>query len=157
MIIIKNVVKYLSRVESLTSKQENTEKKLVNSKKLKLKMIQEKENAKEEINYDNGKKMKAFMPLEQELVSLNKPSESNPAGLRFIIRTWLSESSTHGIKNVYEADDWFLRIIWIICFLASFVYCTYLVIVTLIDYLSYPYLTSVEVIDEMPTPFPTIM
>lgn len=73
------------------------------------------------------------------------------------VKEWSGSCTTHGIFGIINSDYLILRIIWICVTLASFAYCLYTIINTLLDYLSNPVITNVEIIDELPTEFPTIM
>lgn len=67
------------------------------------------------------------------------------------------ESTAHGLLNISQTNDWLVRVVWISCLLASCGYCTYCVVDVTTDYLSYPVVSNVQVVDELTTSFPTVM
>lgn len=68
-----------------------------------------------------------------------------------------TETTAHGIPNICRAESWPLRLVWTVCLLTGGCYGIYCVIDIVEDYLSYPVVSNVEVIDERTTAFPTIM
>jgi len=65
-------------------------------------------------------------------------------------------STSHGIPNIIKSDRKCLKIMWLIFFLLSSSAGIYLVIQSFINYFSFDVVTSIKVIKEIPTEFPTI-
>lgn len=74
-----------------------------------------------------------------------------------IVFSSIKSTTSHGLPKILDANDFLLRLLWIVCFLASSAYCIYCVVDIIGEYLSYPVVSNVELIDELPTTFPTIM
>lgn len=79
------------------------------------------------------------------------------AQVKDIVNRSAVESTAHGLLNISQANDWFLRLAWILCLLASFGYCLYCVVDVTTDYFNYPVVSKVEVVDELTTYFPSVM
>jgi hypothetical protein len=71
------------------------------------------------------------------------------------VRTAL-DSTAHGIPSIQRNENWFLKILWIVCFVASCGFCGYLLFKGVNDYLEYEVVTTVKKIGETPTTFPTV-
>ncbi len=89
-----------------------------------------------------------------------------------------TESTSHGLPNVFKTKNWLIRILWLVLFLAGSggaLYCTNVLIfilkinkkinysniskdtiVSIMDYLAYPASVTVETSYESPTKFPSI-
>ena len=65
-------------------------------------------------------------------------------------------STSHGIPNIIKTDRKCLKIMWLILFLLSSSAGIYLVIESFSNYFSFEVVTSIKVVKEMPTEFPTI-
>ena len=65
-------------------------------------------------------------------------------------------STSHGIPNIIRTDRKCLKIMWLILFLLSSSAGIYLVIESFSNYFSFEVVTSIKVVKEMPTEFPTI-
>lgn len=75
-----------------------------------------------------------------------------------LVRKWCEESTTHGLVKISDnKQHWLMRIVWLLSFLAGLTYCSYLIVLTLIDYMSYPVTTNIQVYVEQPTQLPAIM
>lgn len=69
---------------------------------------------------------------------------------------WSSYSTAHGIPNIFRLESRLLKIIWILCFLASFAYCSYTIVNIVVVYLEYGVLINQEVVSEAPVDFPAV-
>lgn len=73
-----------------------------------------------------------------------------------LIMDRVGDSKTHGISNIVKAKSNILRVIWIVCFLASAAYCVYECVVALIVYFQYPVTPTSSPIYEAPSIFPSV-
>lgn len=112
-----------------------------------------------------GKSRVSTIPLEQPLSAKNlefdpqsdSQSDNISGRLCFILKENAEQSTVHGIANIARTRNRFLQIIWLICLLASSAYCVYTIILAIQDYLSYPVVSNMQIVNELPTEFPTIM
>ena len=65
-------------------------------------------------------------------------------------------STSHGIPNIVRSQSYFLKIMWLLCFLVSSGGCAYLVYRSISNYFDYEVVTKINVVAEVPAPFPTI-
>ncbi|CAH1254342.1 ASIC5 [Branchiostoma lanceolatum] len=73
-------------------------------------------------------------------------------------REWASGTTLHGPAKVVDAPNWVVRILWLLLFLFSLGYATYLIATSLIDFLSWGTVTDVklEFTDQLEFPAVTI-
>lgn len=69
---------------------------------------------------------------------------------------WCKSSSSHGIPNIASSDNYLIKFMWVICFSVSCGFCGILLVQTIIDFISNPVYVTNEIIEEMPSLFPTI-
>lgn len=69
---------------------------------------------------------------------------------------WSSYSTAHGIPNIFRLESRLLKIIWILCFLTSFAYCSFTIVNIVVVYLEYGVLINQEVVSEPPVDFPVV-
>ena len=69
---------------------------------------------------------------------------------------WTSYSTAHGIPNIFRLESQLLKVIWILCFLVSFAYCSYTIVNIVIVFLQYGVLINQEVVSEAPVDFPAV-
>lgn len=84
----------------------------------------------------------------------NNPAKIHLFKEKFV--EWSSYSTAHGIPNIFRLESRLLKIIWIICFLASFAYCSYTIVNIVVVYLQYGVLINQEVVSEPPVDFPAV-
>ncbi len=72
------------------------------------------------------------------------------------VKEWCETSTIHGPGNISRNRSYFLKLIWFICLVLSSAYCSYLIAQSVVLYFSYPVSTSIKIITEQPTSFPTI-
>jgi len=74
------------------------------------------------------------------------------------IATECSLSSTcHGIPNIARAkDNYCLILMWSLSFAICSGYCLCLTVISLKEFLNYPVITSIDIINESPALFPTV-
>ncbi len=70
--------------------------------------------------------------------------------LKKIFTETISETTIHGIYDIYNIKDYFLKTVVIICFLSSAGFCCYLTVTTFISFLSFGVITSTSVISDLP-------
>ena len=99
---------------------------------------------------ESSKEVKKELPSEEkEKLKLRKE-------LLNIITEWGMYTTCHGIGNIIRADNFILRIIWLVFLTASFGYCSYQVIMNIMGYFNYEVNISSKVVNEAPALFPTV-
>ena len=96
--------------------------------------------------------------------SLNKNEKPKPqkASKDYKLLFWeifgefCETSTSHGIPSIYRSQGTFLKLFWTFFTLLSSAICFYLIVTSFIDFFSYPVQTTVDIISETPTEFPTI-
>ncbi len=84
-------------------------------------------------------------------VGKNEPNkEIYQFELKKILTEAISETTIHGIYDIYKIKDYFLKTVVIICFLSSAGFCCYLTITTFIAFFSFSIITSTSVISDIP-------
>jgi len=73
-----------------------------------------------------------------------------------LFRISSSISSFHGIPNIIKAEKSLTRFIWLLFTLFSTSICAFFINKGIVSYLSFKYVTNINVIDEQPMLFPTI-
>jgi hypothetical protein len=68
----------------------------------------------------------------------------------------LESSTAHGFPNIVRNESKLLKIMWIVFLLASMGSCIYFVILSLKNYFQYEVVTKTRVINDVPSPFPTV-
>jgi hypothetical protein len=56
---------------------------------------------------------------------------------QFLFSEWGLNTSAHGITNVIRLDNRLLKVIWLLCFLASSVYCIYTIVGIMVSFLEF--------------------
>jgi hypothetical protein len=62
----------------------------------------------------------------------------------------LTGTTFHSIGYIFETPDYFLKIVLSICFLASAVYCGYVLVLSFIQFFSFGVLTTTSVVSDIP-------
>jgi len=65
-------------------------------------------------------------------------------------------SSINGIPNLIRTRRFGIKLLWTMCLLASVSICFYMVVQSILDYLSYEVATKIRKINQFPSPFPAI-
>jgi hypothetical protein len=60
----------------------------------------------------------------------------------------------HGITNIIRLENKFMKIVWLLCFLTSTIYCFYSIVAIIISFLNFDVLTISTVVTETPVDFP---
>jgi len=76
--------------------------------------------------------------------------------LREILKEWCETSTIHGPGSISRNRSYFLKFIWFLCLVLCSTYCSYLIADSVLIYFSYPVSTSIKIVTEQPTTFPTI-
>lgn len=66
------------------------------------------------------------------------------------------ESTSHGLPHVAKRKNVALKVLWLVCLLASASVCSYLVYSSIDDYIGWDTVSKIEIIQEIPTYFPTV-
>ena len=75
---------------------------------------------------------------------------------RKIMIEWFSTSTVHGLSNIMRIKNIFLKVIWIICFLISAIWCLFSSIRLFSTYYAYPSYVSTLIVQESPSVFPAV-
>ena len=110
--------------------------------------------------------LKSLNSFVREDISVEKNVESRPLKsilkteklneLKFKLNDLLSRSSAHGIPNIVASNNLFIKTMWFIIFCLSTVVCFYLTIMIIFDYLEFATVTTLSIIPESQSQFPTI-
>lgn len=79
--------------------------------------------------------------------------------LRFVFDIILSscaDTTTHGISPIIKRDNLIIRSVWIVCFLASSIVCSYLTTLDIMTYLEYETVSKTNKIRLFSTEFPAV-
>ena len=82
--------------------------------------------------------------------------ENSFLSIKKIISEWCLSTTSHGIPNIVRSENKFSSLFWSFAFLLSAAFCGYQIVLTLIDVSKFPVYTNIEIIQEMPAPFPSI-
>ena len=75
---------------------------------------------------------------------------------KFVMTDWAGSTSLHGVYNIVRLDSKLLKMIWIVCFTSSLIYCFYGIYGIIANYLSYNVLTNQQVQNQAPVDFPAV-
>jgi hypothetical protein len=68
-----------------------------------------------------------------------------------------SSTTLHGIPNIIESPFAFIKFIWLVAFLASLAGLGYFLYLAIADFLEWKVVTTIKVVSEVPTTFPTVI
>ena len=68
----------------------------------------------------------------------------------------LETSSWHALPNMVRSEYFFMKIFWLICFCLAFSYCSYVIVLGVLDYLAFRVLQNVELVSDYESEFPAI-
>ena len=72
------------------------------------------------------------------------------------IKESLLNTTAHGLPQIVRNQSIFLKIIWLILFLASSAYCSYLIVTSFKSYFEYNVITQIDTFIDIPSKFPTV-
>ena len=72
------------------------------------------------------------------------------------LHKFIDRLTIHGVYDIYEVDSWFLKMLLIICFLASASYCFYQIVNSVLIYLQFNVVTNSQAYISVPTEFPVV-
>ena len=90
------------------------------------------------------------------------PSQSKirSANSSFLVRNKIAQllesSTSHGLPNIVRSNRPSIKILWAICFVASVSVCSYMVFLSVSQYLEYGVVTKSELLAETKSTFPTV-
>jgi hypothetical protein len=90
----------------------------------------------------------------REMKKDEKKNESDE--IKSYIIEAITSSTIHGIDKIYKPRRTFLKVLWIIFFMASTAACAYFIANSIITYFQFEVVTKVQVIYEVPQLFPTV-
>ena len=76
--------------------------------------------------------------------------------MKRILTEWANATTAHGINNIIRSNHKFIKVIWILFFLASASYCIYTIIESLTLYFQYETTISISELHESPTQYPSV-
>ena len=76
--------------------------------------------------------------------------------LKLVIIFWLESVSIHGIGNLVRSRHFLVKIIWFFLILGSACYCCFTIFQNVDDYLSYPVVTEIDSVSQLPMHFPAV-
>jgi hypothetical protein len=68
----------------------------------------------------------------------------------------IQSSTTHGLPNLFKTGNKYVRLMWIVCLLASSALCFFLIAKSISEYLQYQVVTQISVIYQVPMEFPSV-
>jgi hypothetical protein len=92
----------------------------------------------EKTNEEEGKEIK------------DKKSENEKFDVIKILHENLTGTTFHSIGYIFDTPDYFLKVVLGICFLASAVYCGYVIVQSFIQFFSFSVLTSTTIVSDIP-------
>ena len=69
---------------------------------------------------------------------------------------WMTVSTTHALPNMGKTTSQFVRFIWLACFLAAGIYCTYSIILLIIQFFSFEVLVDLRIAYARTVDFPAV-
>jgi len=76
--------------------------------------------------------------------------------IKKIINEYVSQSSIHGISNVFKAKRFFFMVLWTIVTLASTIYCIFLITKSISSYMEYEVISRIDDWYKSPLDFPAV-
>ena len=73
------------------------------------------------------------------------------------IKELLKGSTAHGIPNIMKSNSLIIKIMWAVFFIASTVAGSYYTIDSILDYLRFNTITTIQILDEEKSEFPTVL
>ena len=88
--------------------------------------------------------------------SKKQPTSNNIIEIKETSKEILLSSSITGIANLIRTKRLGIKLMWTICILTSVGICCYMVVESILGYLSYEVATKIRKINQFPSPFPAI-
>jgi hypothetical protein len=82
--------------------------------------------------------------------------QSSSKKLKILIKSIIEDSTIHGIPRLFKSNSWISKIAWIIFCCISTSFCVYLIISSILIFLQYNVVTTIETTNEIPSYFPVI-
>jgi len=73
-----------------------------------------------------------------------------------VIMNNLTRSTIHAIPNIFSPNDLILKIMWLICFLGSGSFCSFFIVTSIQEYLSFDVVSKIDIRNENPIVFPAV-
>lgn len=93
--------------------------------------------------------------IEPNELSRDKPINRQNRVIK-LIGEWAMSSTSHGLPNFVRHESKVLKVMWAMAVLASWTYCFYLIITSIITFFNYSTVSSIKKINEAPTDFPAV-
>ena len=82
--------------------------------------------------------------------------QSNNKKIKNLIKSIIEDSTIHGIPRLLKSNSWISKIAWIIFFCISTSFCLYLIVSSILSFLQYNVVTTIETTNEIPSYLPVI-
>lgn len=89
-----------------------------------------------------------------KLVEIKRPEFKSE--LKKLWIDWMLVSTTHGLSSITRTSSRLVRLIWLLCFLASFSFCVYSIIQLVVQFFNYDVLINLQVSDAKTVDFPAV-
>ena len=83
-------------------------------------------------------------------------NENKAEKIKIVLGELLASSTSHGIPNAIRSKHISLKIMWLVFFLISTGFCALFIILSFMEYSEYNVITTVRIINEIPTDFAQI-
>ena len=87
-------------------------------------------------------------------------NKKNSINANFLMRNKIAQlvesSTSHGLPNIVRSERVSIKLLWTICFVGSFSVCSYMVFLSVSQFLEYSVVTQSELLTETKSIFPTI-
>ena len=93
-----------------------------------------------------------------EIMNDKEPALQQPLAnqIRHAVYEWFLSSSSHGICKLFRDNFVIIRVIWLVCFLASSTYCCYSIYSSVVTYYGYSIVDQITSRHQLPVVFPAI-
>lgn len=100
--------------------------------------------------------MSKISPTEDEKNSKLLYKKEQRLKLKTKLVELIQSSTSHGLPNIFKAEHISIKLIWIICFMVSVSVCSYMIVLSINQYIEYDVVTKAQIITETKSTFPTI-
>lgn len=90
------------------------------------------------------------------LVHYKEKAQNFKKELKYKLNEAAKNTTSHGLPHLLRTKNNILRLMWILFMLASYAYCGYFIIKSIIKYLNYDTVTSIDYLQETSAQFPAI-
>ena len=94
--------------------------------------------------------------IQENLKPIEEKKDEKSDEIKSYIIEAITSSTIHGIDKIYKPRRTFLKVLWIIFFIASTAACAFFIANSIMTYFQFEVVTKVQVIYEVPQLFPTV-